>query len=111
MNPSNHGYSHISLNNLSNEPTHELEIYTPLTDKESKLAAFMHTWLTINPKARQLLSHVFAGTSQSTIARLYHVSRSNICQRLCILARQYPEINAILKPRMRALRNKGKMGK
>jgi len=109
MNPNNHGRTHVSVNHI---PEYETAVYpqkysNSKTDKRfEKLAGFMRVWFELTGKDRRILTQVFINwTNESELARKYGVTPQAIQQRLLSLADKYPEIRAVLKPKLKALQD------
>ena len=109
MNPINHGKTHVSLEHTPESETAMVPVEKqPRIDRRFEaLAQFMHVWFRLSIQDRNILSQLVIDASQteSTMARRYRVSPQAIQQRLLGLAEKYPEIKAVLKPRIKALRD------
>jgi hypothetical protein len=104
MNPTNHGQRIVSLDHM---PPKELARFkVPIPEPEHPMAEFMHTWLRLPPRTRDMVSHVLVegAPSWSSIARKLKVSRQDVSQNLLKAARQYPELRTVLRLRSRSLR-------
>ena len=103
----NHGKTHISLEHAPEFETALVPIEKPRIDRRFEaLAQFMRAWFRLTIQDRNILSQLVIDSSQteSTLARRYRVSPQAIQQRLIALAEKYPEIKAVLKPKIKALR-------
>jgi len=102
-NPNNHGRRFVSVEHLSLKEVAKLKV--PETDPENHFAEFMRKWLYLPPKARDLLSLAITDRSQTcaALARKAGVSRQYVHKLLLNIARSFPEMETILRLRVRAL--------
>jgi hypothetical protein len=78
--------------------------YSP-PEPESPMAEFMRTWLRLPPKTRDLVSLAITESPRSCaeIARLAGVSRQYVHRRFVKIARSFPELNSVLRLRVRSV--------
>jgi len=89
--------------NVAMIPLKQRETAPPMTN-------FMHTWLRLPPKTRDLIARFISTPQRYGATKAYRsgLSRVSVHRRLIRAVKQFPELRAVLKLRMRGNMNKVK---
>ncbi len=104
--PAHRGLTFVSLEHMPPKEVAKLKFPNP--EPENPMAEFMRTWVRLPPTTRDMVAHVLVDGSASWagIARKMKVSRQDVSQNLLKVARQHPELRAILRIRARSLQHR-----